>query len=100
MKTKWLALIFFLFCFEQAQSAGKWQELAGSAWCRGVSRSPGASQNCQVAFMPDGRIVVAWEQKIGANWEIHLRRWNGKTPVGRRLQALPVDGVFLERDLL
>lgn len=61
-----------------AQNAG-WGEFGiGSAENGGISNSANPSVDPSLAIDAEGNPVVAWFEKVGSDWEIYLRQWNGK----------------------
>ncbi len=55
-----------------------WQELGGSASGGGLSRSSAVySRRASVAFLGDGRPVVAWQEQATSFSEVYVLQWNG-----------------------
>jgi len=57
-----------------------WEEVgAGSASGGGISDNAGVSVYPSLAISPDGTPYVAWEDWSDGDYEIYVRRWNGKS---------------------
>jgi hypothetical protein len=55
-----------------------WDEFGtGSAASGGISNSATPSVYPSLAIDAKGNAVVAWSEKVGSDWEIYLRRWDG-----------------------
>ncbi|HLF93407.1 MAG TPA: hypothetical protein VJB14_08090, partial [Planctomycetota bacterium] len=54
-----------------------WLELDFSASGGGLSKSAGVSQSPAVVVVGGGNPFVAWSERVGSNFEVFFRYWNG-----------------------